>query len=206
MCSNYLPYLGSGYDDNLATRYQTQSQLLNSNSRGQFDGTGFTSNDQHIGNSHQLRSIRYDNRVGLALGPPQPSLSSFQPIGTTVQQPSLNPFEDCSHSRDNGVDDFMSEEEIRIRSHEMLENEDMQHLLRLFSMNGGHGVNVPDDGFTFPSYMPSPSPNFSFDEDRTRPGKAVVGWLKIKAAMRWGFFVRKKAAEKRAQIVELEDE
>lgn len=100
----------------------------------------------------------------------------------------------------------MSEEEIRIRSHEMLENEDMQHLLRLFSMGGHAAVNMPDDGYNFSSYMPSPSPNFNYDEDRTRSGKAVVGWLKIKAAMRWGFFIRKKAAERRAQIVELEDE
>ncbi|KAK8965375.1 hypothetical protein KSP40_PGU006629 [Platanthera guangdongensis] len=37
-------------------------------------------------------------------------------------------------------------------------------------------------------------------------GKAVVWWLKIKAAMRWGIFIRKKAAERRAQIIELEDE
>ncbi|GKV53037.1 hypothetical protein SLEP1_g59587 [Rubroshorea leprosula] len=45
----------------------------------------------------------------------------------------------------------------------------------------------------------------NFDEDRSRPGKAVVGFLKIKAALRWGFFIRKKAAERQAQIVELEE-
>ena len=61
-----------------------------------------------------------------------------------------------------------------------------------------------EDGFSFPSFMPSPSiPNY--DEDRSRPGRAVVGWLKIKAAMRWGFFIRKIAAEKRAQIEELDE-
>lgn len=85
----------------------------------------------------------------------------------------------------------------------MLENEDMQHLLRLFSMGGHASVSVPEDGFGFSgAYMPSPQP---FDEDRSRSGKAVVGWLKIKAAMRWGFFIRKKAAERRAQIVELDE-
>ncbi|KAK8953057.1 hypothetical protein KSP40_PGU014329 [Platanthera guangdongensis] len=41
---------------------------------------------------------------------------------------------------------------------------------------------------------------------RSSSGKAVVWWLKIKAAMRWGIFIRKKAAERRAQIIELEDE
>uniref|UniRef100_A0A5B6Z3I7 Calmodulin-binding protein 60 B n=1 Tax=Davidia involucrata TaxID=16924 RepID=A0A5B6Z3I7_DAVIN len=196
---------GSSYNDNLATRYPTQSQLMNSNSRAQFDSNPFAPHDQQIGNSQQIQSTRYDNRVGLALGPPQSS-ASFQTISSSVQQSSLNPFDDWSHNRDKGVEDFLSEEEIRIKSHEILENEDMQHMLRLFSMGGHASVNVPEDGFPFPSYMQSPSPNFSYDEDRTRPGKAVVGWLKIKAAMRWGFFIRKKAAERRAQIVELEDE
>lgn len=92
-----------------------------------------------------------------------------------------------------------------MRSNEMLENEDMQQLLRVFSM-GGNSVNLPEDGYCFQSYIPSPCPNFNFDEDRSRAsGKAVVGWLKIKAAMRWGIFVRKKAAERRAQLVEIED-
>lgn len=133
---------------------------------------------------NHVQNAAYDNRVSLALGP----------------------FEDWSNNRSKGVDDFLSEDEIRMRSHEMLENDDMQHLLRLFSMGGHASVNVPEDAFNFPSYMPSPSPGFSYGEDRGRSGKAVAGWLKIKAAMRWGIFIRKKAAERRARIVELEDE
>ncbi|CAN1198466.1 Calmodulin-binding protein 60 C [Linum perenne] len=122
-------------------------------------------------------------------------------------QPSLTPFDDWSNNnnnRDRVVDEFLTEEDIRMRSNEMLENEDMQHLLRLFSMGGHPSMNVPEDGFTFP-YMASPMPNYEVDRMRP-PGKAVVGWLKIKAAMRWGFFIRKKAAERRAQLVELDDE
>nr|XP_043619331.1 calmodulin-binding protein 60 B-like [Erigeron canadensis] len=194
-----------GYNGNLDTMYQTGPQMVNTNPHGQYD-MSFASNGRNIANSQQMQNNGYDNRSGLALGPPESS-SSFQPINTSVQQPNVNPFNDWSHNNgDKGVGDFMSEEEIRMRSHEMLENEDMQHLLRLFSMGPGHGGNVGDDGFSFPSFMPSPAPNFDFDEDRSRSGKAVVGWLKIKAAMRWGFFVRKKAAERRAQIVELEDD
>ncbi|KAM0020974.1 putative CALMODULIN-BINDING PROTEIN60 [Helianthus debilis subsp. tardiflorus] len=195
-----------GYNNNLDNMYQT-GPLVDANAHGQYD-ISFASNGRHIGNSQQIQNNGYDNRSGLALGPPQSSSSSFQPVNTSVQQqPNMNPFEDWSHnSRDKGVGDFMSEEEIRMRSHEMLENEDMQQLLRLFSMGGGHSSNVAEDGFSFPSFMQSPAPNFDFDEDRGRSGKAVVGWLKIKAAMRWGFFVRKKAAERRAQIVELEDD
>ncbi|KAL5842333.1 hypothetical protein ACOSQ3_012936 [Xanthoceras sorbifolium] len=195
-----------GYNDNLPTRYTTQPQLGNSNSRAQFAGTSFMPNDQLINSSHQIQNTRYENNnvAGLALGLPQSSNSGFQAVGSSMQTDNLNPFDDWSHNRDRGVEDFFSEEEIRMRSHEMLENEDMQHLLRLFSMGGHASSNIPEEGYTFPSFMPSPMPNF--DEDRTRPGKAVVGWLKIKAAMRWGFFIRKKAAERRAQIVELEDE
>ncbi|KAK4481849.1 hypothetical protein RD792_012760 [Penstemon davidsonii] len=189
---------GSNYNNNMNTRYPTQSHIQNSSTGTQFDTASFT---QH---NHQIQNPTYDNRVGLALGPPQSS-PSFQSGNSSLHQANL--FEDWSSNQEKVVDDFLSEEEIRIKSHEMLENEDMQHLLRLFSM-GGHGsANMPDDGFSFPSYMPSPSPGgFNYNEDRTRSGKAVVGWLKIKAAMRWGIFIRKKAAERRAQIVELDDE
>jgi hypothetical protein len=90
-------------------------------------------------------------------------------------------------------------------SHQMLEGEEMQQLLRVFNM-GGTSTGLADETFAFQSYMPSPLPNLGFDGEPSRPsGKAVVGWLKIKAAMRWGIFVRKKADERRAQLVELED-
>ncbi|KAI3694718.1 hypothetical protein L1987_77687 [Smallanthus sonchifolius] len=199
-----------GYNDSLDNMYQTGSQLVNTNphGHGQYD-ISYASNVRHIANSQQIQNNGYNDRSELALGPPQSSSSSsFHSVNTSVQQqPNMNLYDDWSqNSRDKGMADFMSEEEIRMRSHEMLENEDMQHLLRLFSMGGGHGGNVAEDGFSFPSFMPSPAPNFDFDEDRSRSGKAVVGWLKIKAAMRWGFFVRKKAAERRAQIVELDDD
>jgi hypothetical protein len=192
-------FWASGYNENLSTRYSTEAQIVNPNPRIPFDSTSFASHEHVINNSHQAQSTRND-AVGLELGRPQSSTSGFQAI-----QPSThNPFDDWTQNRDRGVDEFFSEEEIRIRSHEMLENEEMQQLLRILSMGGHASVNVPEDGYAFSSYVPSPMP--SFDEERGRSGKAVVGWLKIKAAMRWGFFIRKKAAEKRAQLVELDDE
>ncbi|PIN03413.1 hypothetical protein CDL12_24067 [Handroanthus impetiginosus] len=197
---------GSGYNDNMTARYSSQSHLINSSSRTHFEPAPFTQQDHHISHPNQIENTIYDTRVGLALGPPQSPSPSFQTGNSSLQQPSLNPFEDWSTNRDKGVDDFLSEEEIRMRSHEMLENEDMQHLLRLFSMGGHASVNVPEDGFSFPSYIASPSPGFVYSEDRPRSGKVVAGWLKIKAAMRWGIFIRKKAAERRACIEELEDE
>lgn len=130
------------------------------------------------------------------VNPPPPLTNQSGELG-----PDLGPFDDWSSSH------LFSEEEIRMKSHEMLENDDMQHLLRAFTM-GGAPVNSLDDdyGYTCPPYRPSLTQGFDLGEGQRRPpGKPVVGWLKIKAAMRWGIFVRKKAAERRAQIVDLED-
>jgi hypothetical protein len=144
----------------------------------------------------------------LALGPPQQQQQQqgfeFSALGQPMQPAGLSPFDQWSQPQENrGVDDYLMEE-IRLRSHEILENDEMQQMLRILNMGGA--PNMGDDGFTFPPDMQSSTPIFNFDDDRTRPpGKAVVGWLKIKAAMRWGIFVRKKAAERRAQLVELDD-
>ncbi|KAJ7968466.1 Calmodulin-binding protein [Quillaja saponaria] len=137
---------------------------------------------------------RNENR--LSLGPPQSSISGFQNVNV-------------SSTTYRGLEDFFPEEEIRMRSHEMLENEDMQHLLRIFNMGGnGHAsFNTPEDAYLYSStYVATPSMSYNFDDERNRSsGKAVVGWLKLKAALRWGIFIRKQAAEKRAQLVELDD-
>ncbi|KAJ0985014.1 hypothetical protein J5N97_003370 [Dioscorea zingiberensis] len=155
------------------------------------------------GTQTQMNKI---NGMGLILGPPPQTTIEFQPLNPPGQSTNFNSTENWTHQRDNqAVDDYFTEEEIRMRSHEILENEeDMQHLLRVFSM-GGTSV-IQEDGTGFSSYMPSPWPSFNFDEDRSRSsGRACAGWLKIKAAMRWGIFIRKKAAERRAQLVELDD-
>lgn len=145
-------------------------------------------------------TIENENVTGLVIGPPYSSTGGYQDIKSSVDQENLNPFEDWINPNEN---DLFAEEEIRQRSHDMLANEDMQQLLQLFSMDGGNG----EDGFAFPSFMHNtPMMQGYNDEDRGRSGKAVVGWLKIKAAMRWGFFIRRKAAERRAQIVELDDD
>uniref|UniRef100_A0A5B6ZY53 Calmodulin-binding protein 60 B n=1 Tax=Davidia involucrata TaxID=16924 RepID=A0A5B6ZY53_DAVIN len=172
-----------GYDDTMGARYPIQ-----------FDGTSFPLHNQFISASQQAQPPRSENVLGL--GPPQLSTSGFQPGGTS----NLTSY--------RGFEDFFPEEDIRMRSHEMLENEDMQHLLHIFNMGGhGHASNVSEDSYPCASgFMPHTPLNYGFDEDRTRSsGKAVVGWLKLKAALRWGIFIRKKAAERRAQLVELDD-
>ncbi|XP_027159936.1 calmodulin-binding protein 60 C-like isoform X1 [Coffea eugenioides] len=184
-----------GYDENGGSRFQMQSQSMNLNPTIHIHGTSLPLHNQMITTSSQVHSPINTNL--LALGPLQSSMSSFHAPGPS------------NLSNYRGFDDVFSEEDIRLRSHEMLENEDMQNLLRIFNMGGyGHTpVNGTENNYQYPlGYMAGTSSGYAFDEDRTRPsGKAVVGWLKLKAALRWGIFIRKKAAERRAQIVELEE-
>ncbi|XP_076912443.1 calmodulin-binding protein 60 B-like [Bidens hawaiensis] len=192
-----------GYDSNVTTRYCVESQNMNLNAPTQFDTT-FTLHNPMINSSQQ--PLANDNNI-LALGLTQPSASNFLSGNTNTLNLS---------SSFRGLEEYFPEEEIRMRSHEMLENEDMQHLLRLFNMgnNGAHGQTsgsqANENYYQYSSgYMPNTPSNFGygFDVDKTRSsGKAVVGWLKLKAALRWGIFIRKQAAERRAQIVELEDD
>lgn len=166
----------------------------NLNSSIQFDGTDMQLQNQLMSSSDQPQVPR--NEDGLTFGPSQSVTLGFQNV--SMSNPSYR-----------NLEDLFPEEEIRIRSHEMLENEDMQHLLRIFNMGGQAHTpfNAPEYGYPGTSaYVPTSPMNYNFDDDRSRSsGKAVVGWLKLKAALRWGIFVRKKAAERRAQLVELDD-
>ncbi|CAD5175368.1 unnamed protein product [Musa acuminata subsp. malaccensis] len=198
--------ISAGYSGTQSARYPNLTQHVDSDAHISTESTSSTPQNQLVGSTHQTQFTRTDG-TSLAPAPPQQASMELQSLGHTVQQPDLSTYDDWSRQRDSrGIDDFFSEDEIRLRSHELLEHDDMQHLLRVFTM-GGAPTGLHDDGYAFPSYMPSPCPAFNFDDDRSRTsGKAVVGWLKIKAAMRWGIFVRKKAAERRAaQLVELED-
>ncbi|XP_041025178.1 calmodulin-binding protein 60 B-like [Juglans microcarpa x Juglans regia] len=182
-----------GYNDAMTARFSLPSPNVNLNAPIQFEGTSFPLQNPLASVSHQAQLPKSDNL--LLLGHLQSSTSGFQAVGAS----NLTSYKE----------EYFPEEEIRMRSHEMLENEDMQHLLRMLSM-GGHAhasINMNEDGYPYSSaYMGTPSLNYNFHDDRTRSsGKAVVGWLKVKAAMRWGIFVRKKAAERRAQLVELDD-
>uniref|UniRef100_A0ACD5YUA8 Uncharacterized protein n=1 Tax=Avena sativa TaxID=4498 RepID=A0ACD5YUA8_AVESA len=189
----------SAYNGNQAASYTPNPHNISSNITMQYDRGAPSSESQFSGSSLQTQTSGGSSM--LALAPPQQQQQQgfeFSDLGQPMQAAGLNPFDQWSQPQDNrGVDDYLMEE-IRLRSHEILENDEMQQMLRILNMGGG-------DGFSFPP-MPSPSPDIIFEDDRTRPpGKAVVGWLKIKAAMRWGIFVRKKAAERRAQLVELDD-
>lgn len=183
------------YADN--PQHMTPSITMQCDTRSLIPGGQFSG-----GSSVQTQTSRSSNM--LALRPTQqPQNLDFSGLGQSTQPSGTNPFADWSRLQESSVDEYLMDE-IRARSHELLENDEMQHMLRFLSVGGAPtGLNNVDG---FLSY-PSPAPAFGFDEDdRARSsGKAVVGWLKIKAAMRWGIFVRRKAAERRAQLVELED-
>ncbi|KAG8044200.1 hypothetical protein GUJ93_ZPchr0228g22253 [Zizania palustris] len=190
-----------GYDGNQAATQLAQLQSTSANVPAPYDDAfSFLSPSMLMGSVNQESG---NDAMGLELGQLHQEISQSQSI-----QPANVGYDDWSRSRDGQfADDFT--EDIRMKSHQMLESEDMQQLLRVFSM-GGASTSLPEDAFGFPSlpssYAPSPLANLGSEGERTRSsGKAVVGWLKIKAAMRWGIFVRKKAAERRAKLVELDD-
>jgi len=192
----------SAYNGNQVASYMANPHNISANVTMQYDRGAPSSESQFSGSSLQTQTSGGSSM--LALAPPQQQQQGFEfsDLGQPMQPAGLNSFDQWSQPQENrGVDDYLMEE-IRLRSHEILENDEMQQMLRILNM-GGASNNLTDDGFGFPPY---PSPDYNFEDGRTRPpGKAVVGWLKIKAAMRWGIFVRKKAAERRAQLVELDD-
>ncbi|KAF3514393.1 hypothetical protein F2Q69_00004609 [Brassica cretica] len=204
-----MPVSASVYSQSQGTSFPAQSQLADTTSYMHFGNSSYAPpQDQLINNMHESQSMINSNGGGsLALGAPTGSQSQH----LVQPPPEVNLFNDWSNTGNRGGGDgFLSEEEIRARSNEMLENDDMQQLLRLFSMSGGGGggpqtpINMGGDGFGFNSSGQSSMGGYG--EDRSQSGKPVVGWLKIKAAMRWGFFIRRKAAQRRARIVELGDD
>ncbi|CAL5186862.1 unnamed protein product [Lathyrus oleraceus] len=106
---------------------------------------------------------------------------------------------DWSRQRNGqGLEDIVAEE-LRLRSSQMLESDDMQRLLKTIN----EGADFGHSNESCYSYRLEYEPPFSGEDNVKCSGKAVVGWLKLKAALRWGIFIRKKAAERRAQLTEL---
>ncbi|KAG6778678.1 hypothetical protein POTOM_015020 [Populus tomentosa] len=145
-----------GYNDDMATRFSMHPQNGNLNTPFPFDATSLPSQNPMVHTSQQIQVPGSDNL--LAFGPRQTSAPGFQSFGSS----NLNSYK--------GTEDFFSEDEIRTRSHEMLENDDMQHLLRIFNM-GGQGLssfNATEDGYPFSSTnMPTAPPNYSFGSAKT---------------------------------------
>ncbi|KAF8393066.1 hypothetical protein HHK36_021307 [Tetracentron sinense] len=159
---------------------------------------------------HQLIEfpfVRSDPTVDLALTTPQAAMTcsmDYRSTGTSALEGSSLSGNWSRPQNGQGLEDIVTEE-IRLRSSEMLEADDMQRLLKTFSMGVGAAFGHSNEAFY--SYGGPYEPQIdqvSGRERRQSSGKAVVGWLKLKAALRWGIFIRRRAAERRAQLVELD--
>ncbi|KAK7304115.1 hypothetical protein RJT34_15176 [Clitoria ternatea] len=148
---------------------------------------------------------RSDNQmVGISLNDSQIALPA-----SINYMPGENPVIDSTYftgdwsrpRNGQGLEDIVAEE-LRLRSSEMLESDDMQRLLK--TINAGANLGHSNEGCYTYSLQYEPQMYHSISEDHGKSsGKAVVGWLKLKAALRWGIFIRKRAAERRAQLTEL---
>ncbi|KAL9339564.1 hypothetical protein Peur_068579 [Populus x canadensis] len=153
--------------------------------------------------------VRSDQNAAMTLNNPQAALSGgtdYLSVGTPAGD-TYFPGDWSRPRTGNGLEDFFTEE-IRVRSSEMLESDDMQRLLKTLGMGGvgmGPGFVHPDEPcYSYSVQAYEPQMDQTYAQERGKGSKAVVGWLKLKAALRWGIFVRKKAAERRAQLVELD--
>ncbi|XP_068647185.1 calmodulin-binding protein 60 F-like [Aristolochia californica] len=163
---------------------------------------------QSSSHRHQLIGSPFshsDHTVGLALSSSQ--TTTIRHIDFRSHGPSMFVSSDRFRPREGwGFEHSFPGEEIHSRSIGMLANEDMQQLRRNFGVGVGFGSLKQSDETCYPHAMTyRPRSEYHFESVQARnSGKAVVVWFKLKAALKWGIFMRKRAAERRAQLVELE--
>eukprot|EP00250_Pteridium_aquilinum_P026400 c32954_g1_i1 orf=304-2286(-) len=146
--------------------------------------------------------------TGLALGPSQPLVSRSYggyPISSSVEWQQRFPTHNPMTPEDIGY----NEEDIRAKALEMLGSEDIQQLLRFQYVPHPENLQqLQGEETYFSGFTPSPGTTTYIGDGGRSSGKAYVGWLKLKAALRWGIFIRKIAAKKaiqRAKLEEIED-
>lgn len=204
--SSTAPTVSSNYDTghSISTTH-SREQCISSEPSSQCQ----SGNHQHapVTQLIEFPFVRSDQTSLMTLNNPQAALSgSFDHMSVGNAAVGVPYFPgDWSRPRNgHGLEDFLAEE-IRVRSSEMLENDDMQRLLKTLSMGMTPGYDHSHEACYSYGIQYEPPMDQTYTQDLSRgSGKAVVGWLKLKAALRWGIFVRKRAAERRAQLVELE--
>ncbi|KAL9442620.1 hypothetical protein AB3S75_021024 [Citrus x aurantiifolia] len=204
--SSAAPTVSSNYDTGRCTSTtQSRQQYVSSEPRSQYQ----SANHQHapVTQLIEFPFVKPDQTSLMILNNPQAALSgSFDhlSVGNAAAGGSYFPGDWSRPRNGHGLEDFLAEE-IRVRSSEMLENDDMQRLLKTLSMGMTAGYDHSHEACYSYGIQYEPPMDQTYKQDLSRgSGKAVVGWLKLKAALRWGIFVRKRAAERRAQLVELE--
>ncbi|KAL2636091.1 hypothetical protein R1flu_007570 [Riccia fluitans] len=235
--TQHLPAGGQSFippDQRVQLRYLNQVNSLADHHSSQSvlsSGISYPPQNSLISLTHQ-NYLHGVSVPGLALGLPHTSVnSSAGPSVTVLNSGNSVPGAGVSSSewgvrmkdlrgqenlfRAVQADDLLSEDELRAKSMEILENEDMhmqiQQLLRMFNAAPGEAPTnsfptvQTDESFSFGAFSPPPDLNIGMDRVRGN-GRANVGWLKLKAALRWGIFIRKRAAARRARLEELEDD
>ncbi|KAF2317066.1 hypothetical protein GH714_011468 [Hevea brasiliensis] len=201
----------NNYDTNqyITSNHNRQQQYISSEQCSQSQSVN---NHTSVPQLIEFPFVRPDHNAVTTLNNPQAALAGGGMDHMSIGTPAGGAYiaGDWSQPRNGqGSEDFFAEE-IRLRSSEMLESDDMQRLLKTFSMGVGVGMGSgfghPDEAcYSYSIQAYEPQMDQAYTQERGRgSGKAVVGWLKLKAALRWGIFVRKKAAERRAQLVELD--
>ncbi|KAG5225949.1 hypothetical protein IMY05_018G0091900 [Salix suchowensis] len=200
------PVIDNSYERNqYLTSDQNDQQLIPSEPSPQYQAIN---NHPSVPQLIEFPFVRSDQNAAMTLNNQQAALSGhtdYMSAGT----PSGSTYYPGDWSRPrtgNGLEDFFAED-IRVRSSEMLESDDMQRLLKTLGMGGvgmGPGFGHPDEPYSYSIQAYEPQMDQAGAPERGKGSKAVVGWLKLKAALRWGIFIRKKAAERRAQLVELD--
>ncbi|KAJ6863379.1 calmodulin-binding protein 60 E-like [Populus alba x Populus x berolinensis] len=201
------PIVDNSFERNqYITSDQNKQQFIPSEPSSQYQAIN---NHPSVPQMIKFPSVRSDQNAAMTLNNPQAALSGatdYMSVGTPAGD-TYFPGDWSRPRTGNGLEDFFTEE-IRVRSSEMLESDDMQRLLKTLGMGGvgmGPGFVHPDEPcYSYSIQTYEPQMDQADAQERGKGSKAVVGWLKLKAALRWGIFVRKKAAERRAQLVELD--
>ncbi|CAK7338268.1 unnamed protein product [Dovyalis caffra] len=203
------PIVDNSYERNhYITSAQNKQQFILSEPSPQYQ---VLTNHPSVPQLIEFPFVSSDQNAVMTLNNPQealPGSMDYMSVGTPSGGGTYFPGDWSRPRNGNGLEDFFAEE-IRLRSSEMLESDDMQRLLKTYGMGGvgmGPGFGHSDEAcYSYSIQAYEPQMDQGYKQERGKgSGKAVVGWLKLKAALRWGIFVRKKAAERRAQLVELD--
>ncbi|PSS13928.1 Calmodulin-binding protein 60 E like [Actinidia chinensis var. chinensis] len=196
--------LAASTSDHSQSTTQNKQQCISSEPSPQSQPkSSHPSNSQLI----EFPFMRSDSMAGMAVTTPDSAFGAvdYGSVGMSSYASSYLP-EEWPRLRDGqGFEDFS--EEIRLRSSEMLESDDLRRLLKSMAVGVGIGSAfgiTEEDCYSYNAAYDHQVDRTYVQEHGRRSGRAVVGWLKLKAALRWGIFIRKRAAERRAQLVELD--
>ncbi|KAJ6362083.1 hypothetical protein OIU78_002478 [Salix suchowensis] len=191
--------------------YERNHYITSAQNKQQFDPSEPSPQLQAVNNHPSVPQliefpfVRSDQNAVMTLNNPQASLSGtvdYTSVGTTPAGGIYFPGDWLRPRNENGLEEFFAED-IRLRSSEMLESDDMQRMLKTFGM-GGVGMEPGFDQSDEACYSCSiqayePQMDQAYVQERGKgSGKAVVGWLKLKAALRLGDICKEESCREKS--------